>query len=132
MEAYEKFLFDLKRKFDLDLTGYKRPQMERRINTLMRTLDIPDYDAFVLAMSNDKKLLDRFIDHLTINVSEFFRNPTQWEVLQKKDFTPAFGAKPEFKDMECRLFNRRRTVYHGDGIIRTFSQGTTQNSGYRF
>ena len=97
MEAYEKFLFDLKRKFDLDLTGYKRPQMERRINTLMRTLDIPDYDAFVLAMSNDKKLLDRFIDHLTINVSEFFRNPTQWEVLQKKILPRLLEQNPNLK-----------------------------------
>jgi len=84
MDAYEKFQMDLKRKFDLDLTGYKRPQMERRINTLMRTLSIPDYDAFIQAMHSDRKLFERFIDHLTINVSEFFRNAPQWEVLQKK------------------------------------------------
>lgn len=84
MDAYEKFLADLKRKFDLDLAGYKRPQMERRINTLMRTLDIPNYDDFVQELGTDKKLLDRFITHLTINVSEFFRNSTQWDVLVKK------------------------------------------------
>lgn len=84
MDAYEKFLVDLKRKFDSDLTGYKRPQMERRINTLMRTLNIVGYDNFVQELASDKELLDRFIAHLTINVSEFFRNSSQWDILTKK------------------------------------------------
>lgn len=84
MDSYEKFLSDLKRRFDLDLFGYKRPQMERRINTLIRTLDIADYDKFIMAMAGDRSLFERFIDHLTINVSEFFRNSGQWQVLEKK------------------------------------------------
>lgn len=97
MDAYDKFQQDLKRKFDLDLAGYKRPQMERRINTLMRTLAIPDYDAFIQAMSNDRKLFERFIDHLTINISEFFRNATQWEVLQKKILPQLLSKSPNLK-----------------------------------
>ncbi|PKM86643.1 MAG: chemotaxis protein CheR [Firmicutes bacterium HGW-Firmicutes-12] len=84
MDEYTNFIFDLKKRLDIDLTGYKRPQMERRINSLMRTLSIKDYDSFVSSMKQDGKLLERFIDHLTINVSEFFRNTQQWEVLDKK------------------------------------------------
>jgi len=33
-DSYEIFLQGLRRKKGLDLTGYKRPQMERRINSL--------------------------------------------------------------------------------------------------
>lgn len=83
MDTYEKFMEDLKKKFDLDLSGYKRPQMERRINTLMRTLGAHNYDGFIQLMLGDRKVFERFIDHLTINVSEFFRNASQWDVLQK-------------------------------------------------
>jgi len=97
MDNYDKFLLDLKRKFDLDLAGYKRPQMERRINTLMRTLGIPDYDAFIQAMAGDRSLFERFIDHLTINVSEFFRNAPQWEVLQKKILPQLLSQSPSLK-----------------------------------
>lgn len=97
MDAYEKFLTDLKKRFDLDLKGYKRPQMERRINTLMRTLGISDYDAFIQSMSNDRKVFERFIDHLTINVSEFFRNNSQWEVLQKKILPQLLTVSPSLK-----------------------------------
>lgn len=84
MDSYEKFVFDLKRQFNIDLTGYKRPQMERRINALMRTFSISAYDSFISAMKEDNKLLERFVEHLTINVSEFFRNASQWQVLEKK------------------------------------------------
>lgn len=97
MDAYEKFLADLRRKFNLDLTGYKRPQMERRINTLMRSLSIPDYDTFVQELSRDAKLLERFIAHLTINVSEFFRNATQWDVLLKKIIPQLISKTPTLK-----------------------------------
>ncbi len=84
MDAYEKFISDLRRVFDLDLTGYKRPQMERRINSLMRVLKIDGYDSFIEEMKKEQSLYNRFVDHLTINVSEFFRNQAQWDVLKEK------------------------------------------------
>ena len=84
MDAYEKFLENLRRSLNIDLSGYKRPQMERRINTLMRTLRQPDYDSFITTMKTDRRIFERFIEHLTINVSEFFRNGPQWDVFQEK------------------------------------------------
>ncbi|MCR4442185.1 MAG: protein-glutamate O-methyltransferase CheR [Peptococcaceae bacterium] len=84
MDEYERFLVDLKKNLDIDLTGYKRPQMERRINSLMRALNIEDYVSFIKRMKNEKEVLERFVDHLTINVSEFFRNISQWQVLEKQ------------------------------------------------
>lgn len=97
MDSYEKFLSDLKRKFDLDLLGYKRPQMERRINTLMRTHGYPSYDIFITAMGADRSLFERFVDHLTINVSEFFRNANQWQVLEKKVLPELLRTNPSLK-----------------------------------
>lgn len=97
MDDYTRFVSDLQRRLDIDLTGYKRPQMERRINALMRTLHIPDYTAFVLALKQDKALLDRFRDHLTINVSEFFRNAPQWHDLEKKIIPQLLERSPSLK-----------------------------------
>ena len=97
MDPYEKFQLDLKRNLDVDLTGYKRPQMERRINALMRTLGQPDYDSFINTMRKDRQVFERFIDHLTINVSEFFRNPSQWEVLERKILPSLLSETPNLK-----------------------------------
>lgn len=84
MDNYEVFLNNLHKSLDVDLRGYKRPQMERRINSLMRTLQIATYDNFISRMREDQLVFNRFLNHLTINVSEFFRNKSQWDVLKEK------------------------------------------------
>ncbi len=83
-DAYEKFLQNLLSRKGLDLTGYKRPQMERRINSLMRQLKVNDYDTYLLMLEKEIQHWLKFLDTLTINVSEFFRNPSQWDVLESK------------------------------------------------
>jgi chemotaxis protein methyltransferase CheR len=97
MDSYDKFVLDLKQHLDVDLTGYKRPQMERRINALMRSLNIKNYNDFIQTMKKDKYYLDRFLDHLTINVSEFFRNDSQWQVFIKQILPVLLSETPNLK-----------------------------------
>lgn len=68
----------------IDLTAYKRPQMERRINSFMRSVGSNDFKQFVDTLGADKDIYRRFIEHLTINVSEFFRNNNNWDILEKE------------------------------------------------
>jgi chemotaxis protein methyltransferase CheR len=96
-DAYETFLENLRRKKGLDLTGYKRPQMERRINSLMRTLKIVDYNSYLDLMEKEIQHWHKFVDTLTINVSEFYRNPAQWEVLEKKIIPELTAKSPSLK-----------------------------------
>ncbi|KHF30680.1 hypothetical protein LR68_00631 [Anoxybacillus sp. BCO1] len=37
-------------------------------------------------MNHDQALFHEFLDRMTINVSEFFRNVKRWEVLEKRLF----------------------------------------------
>lgn len=67
----------------IDLTAYKRPQMERRINSFMRSAGTDNYRSFISMLQQDRVLYRKFIEHLTINVSEFFRNPVHWDVLER-------------------------------------------------
>ena len=97
MDSYEKFVIDLKQQVDVDLAGYKRPQMERRINSLMRSLNVKGYNEYILSMKHDKNLLEMFLDHLTINVSEFFRNGNQWQVFEKKILPVLLEQTPNLK-----------------------------------
>ena len=39
-----------------------------------------------LKKTTDKTLFEAFVNYLTINVSEFYRNPEQWAVLDKEVF----------------------------------------------
>lgn len=86
MNDYEKFKKDVLRLTKIDLNAYKERQMKRRIDTLIMRHKIKSYDEYVAAISSDKKLFDEFVNYLTINVSEFYRNPDQWEILDKEIF----------------------------------------------
>lgn len=80
---YENFKQKILKLTGIDLSSYKERQMRRRIDSLIKRNNYDDYDEYFKALTQDVKLYNEFINYLTINVSEFYRNPTQWEVLEK-------------------------------------------------
>ena len=68
----------------IDLNSYKENQMRRRINTLITKNKINSYDAYVDLIKKDKEKFEQFVNFLTINVSEFYRNPEQWRHMEDK------------------------------------------------
>ncbi len=85
-DNYEKFKKDVLALAKIDLNAYKEKQMRRRINTLITKNGITTYDAYVALIRKDKEKFEQFINFLTINVSEFYRNPEQWKVLEGEVF----------------------------------------------
>lgn len=81
--SWEWFQKQVALKSGIDLEFYKRPQMERRINSFMRSVGAANYVEFIKLLNDSHETYRKFIDHLTINVSEFFRNKSHWDVLQK-------------------------------------------------
>jgi chemotaxis protein methyltransferase CheR len=82
--SWEWFISKFEDLSRIDLTAYKRPQMERRINSFMRSAGASDYKSFLELIKNDAPIYKRFLEHITINVSEFFRNANHWSVLQNQ------------------------------------------------
>lgn len=83
MDNYEVFKKQVKQLVDIDLNFYKEKQMKRRITSLLTRNNFKNFGDYYIALKNDKDLLNEFVNHLTINVSEFYRNPNQWKVLEK-------------------------------------------------
>lgn len=74
----------VKATYGLDLEAYKRPQMERRLRASMEKAGARTFQEYFAMLQRNKALADEFLDRLTINVSEFFRNPDQFEILRGK------------------------------------------------
>lgn len=85
-DNYEKFKKDVYTLAKIDLNAYKEKQMRRRINTLITKNGIKTYDEYVALIKKDKEKFEQFINFLTINVSEFYRNPEQWKILENEVF----------------------------------------------
>lgn len=80
---YEQFKTQIFALTKIDLSAYKERQMKRRIDSLIAKHKYKDYKDYVNAIKTDAKLFEEFVNYLTINVSEFWRNPEQWKVLEE-------------------------------------------------
>lgn len=81
---YEYFMQEILKLTEIDLNAYKQNQMKRRIDALITKRKIAGYYEYVNSLKTDQELYEEFVDYITINVSEFYRNPEQWKFLSQK------------------------------------------------
>lgn len=67
----------------IDLDAYKY-QIHRRIHMLMQRWAVKSYDEYYKTIAGNPEKLREFLDYLTINVTEFFRNTNRWWELKDK------------------------------------------------
>lgn len=100
-EYFKKEVFQLTK---IDLNAYKEKQMKRRIDTLITKHKVVGYDKFVAKLRDDKAVFEDFVNYLTINVSEFYRNPEQWVVMDKEiipELIKKFGKNLKIWSAAC-------------------------------
>lgn len=83
---YQIFIHKIKEKTGIDLSLYKEAQMKRRLISLYEQKGFHSFSQFYSQLEADESLMKIFLDRITINVSEFFRNKARWDVLQNKIF----------------------------------------------
>jgi len=100
-EYFKKAVFDLTK---IDLNAYKEKQMKRRIDTLISKNKIVGYDKYVEVLKKDNARFEEFVNYLTINVSEFYRNVDQWQFLDKEiipDLINRYGKNLKIWSAAC-------------------------------
>ncbi|MDD3416902.1 MAG: protein-glutamate O-methyltransferase CheR [Lachnospiraceae bacterium] len=88
-EYFKRAVYELTK---IDLNAYKEKQMKRRIDTQISKNGVVGYDNYINTIKTNKIIFDEFVSYLTINVSEFYRNPDQWELMDK-EFIPELIKK---------------------------------------
>lgn len=83
-QDYVQFINQIRKKTGIDLSLYKEAQMKRRLTSLYEKKGFRSFQEFYEGMNRDRNVLNEFLDRMTINVSEFYRNRKRWEVLEKK------------------------------------------------
>ncbi len=78
-ESFMKFADAIRKKLNFDMSGYKLERMKRRVDFLMRKYGFNDYTEYLKLLDKDPTKQKEFFDRITINVTEFFRNPDKWE-----------------------------------------------------
>ncbi|MEF2244960.1 MULTISPECIES: CheR family methyltransferase [unclassified Paenibacillus] len=96
-EDFNLFIAYIKRKTAIDLAQYKEVQMKRRLTTLRQKRGFSSFAEYSRALDHDPTLFDEFLDRMTINVSEFYRNPARWEVLEQRFLPELFKKQSRLK-----------------------------------
>lgn len=78
----------VKKEFKIDLTAYKETQLHRRLLNLMSRVGVSNVNEYIKLLEKDSVQRQKFLDFITINVTEFFRNPEifdEFEGVLKKE-----------------------------------------------
>lgn len=101
---YEDFKKAILQLTKVDLNAYKEQQMKRRILSLISKHKLDGFEQYVSALKTDKEMYEEFLNYFTINVSEFYRNPEQWEMMDKQvipELIQRFGKNLKIWSAAC-------------------------------
>lgn len=82
-DKYEDFKKEVLKLTKINLDFYKEKQMRRRIDTIAKKNGCDNYEDYAKLLKTDKSCFEAFVNFLTINVSEFYRNPDQWKLMDE-------------------------------------------------
>lgn len=92
-QQIETLLTDALDKYGYDFTGYSNASIKRRILRLFSLDKWTSFAEFRHAINNDSTYFIRFMEQITINVTEMFRDPEFYHALQN-EVLPALGTYP--------------------------------------
>jgi len=78
-QLVEEIKLVIRRTNNIDISGYKNDFLLRRVRARMLALGITNYREYIHRLKQDPKEVYKLLDELSINVSEFFRDPWVWE-----------------------------------------------------
>lgn len=71
-------------RFRIKLSDYKPDQMCRRVASLAKQIGCTSFVTYVALLEKDQTALSQFLDLMTINVTEFFRNTSLFNELAEQ------------------------------------------------
>ena len=77
-------LTDLLDLYGYDFTEYSKASLKRRIQRLFMLDKFPSFAELRYRIKTDEAYLKRFVEEITVNVTEMFRDPPFYETLRKQ------------------------------------------------
>lgn len=100
MDINEQELEDLLRVVNklhgYDFTNYARASIYRRVLRFMNDVGLKNSDELKARIANDKSVFDFFLQRITVNVTEMFRDPEFYKVIRQK-VLPVLASYPRIK-----------------------------------
>lgn len=83
VSEYDLLASLLRDRAGVDIAQYKPEQMRRRLQNAMSRMGVTSVSDLLRRARQDQSVIQDLVDRVTVNVSEFFRNPEAFEVLER-------------------------------------------------
>lgn len=80
---YNRLIFALKDKFDLDFSNYAKSSFQRRVERLLTLRNIQSVGMLSELITAGKLQKQDILDEITVNVTEMFRDPPFWIAMKQ-------------------------------------------------
>lgn len=91
---YVRFCEGVRKATGIDLGQYRPGQMERRLRSFAQRQGVADLDAYLSLLTRNPQAMDAFLDRMTINVSELFRNPERFVDIEQTVLPSLLSRSP--------------------------------------
>jgi chemotaxis protein methyltransferase CheR len=95
-EELEEVLAVINSSYGYDFSDYSRASMHRRVRRFMHDAGLNTSFDLKFHLINDKKVFDFFLQSITVNVTEMFRDPEFYKALKQK-VIPVLESYPIIK-----------------------------------
>jgi chemotaxis protein methyltransferase CheR len=92
-EEVDILLNDLLETYGYDFNDYSRASLKRRVNRLFMLDRFPSFAEFRYRIRSDESYLKRFVEEITVNVTEMFRDPSFYKAL-RTEVLPVLATYP--------------------------------------
>lgn len=92
-EQVEILLNDVLESHGYDFLEYSHASIKRRISRLYALDNFVSFAEFRYTIKSDKQYFKRFLEEITVNVTEMFRDPSFYKAL-RNDVLPVLGTYP--------------------------------------
>lgn len=89
----ELLISDILSIYGYDFTDYSKASLKRRLNRIYTLDKFPSFAEFRYRIKNDAAYFSRFVEEITVNVTEMFRDPSFYKTL-KDEVLPILATKP--------------------------------------
>ncbi|MFY1113045.1 MAG: CheR family methyltransferase [Methanosarcinaceae archaeon] len=95
----------IKKNLGFNCEQYKESHFRRRINVRVRATNSSSYAEYLKILKKDQDEYRNLIEALTVNVSEFFRNPETYTVIEKEVLPTLIKSKSKSLVKAIRIWS---------------------------
>jgi chemotaxis protein methyltransferase CheR len=92
----QTLLADVLASHGYDFTNYSHASIKRRIVRMLTIDQFTSFDLFRARIRSDKEYFNRFLDHITVNATEMFRDASFYKLIRER-VIPALASLPHIR-----------------------------------